>query len=90
MSLIDPVYSIKAAAHQLAVSPTTIRRLIARGDLQSCPVGCQHRIRRSSIDAYLNREHPEPVRRGRPPLLISIGDGVVDMSPWHCRGHRDH
>jgi excisionase family DNA binding protein len=46
-------YSVEDAAHDLGVSPKTVRRLIDRGTLKASRVGKRVVIRREDIEALL-------------------------------------
>jgi excisionase family DNA binding protein len=52
----EPLLSVDEAADALRVSPKTVRRLIARGELPALRVGRQLRIGRDGFFAYLRRQ----------------------------------
>jgi excisionase family DNA binding protein len=47
--------TVQDVARLLAVSPSTVRRLTQRGELESVRVGVSVRYRNTDIQAYLNR-----------------------------------
>lgn len=47
--------TIRGAAHRLAVSPTTIRRLLTSGELQRVAVGRSVRVLARSVDELAER-----------------------------------
>jgi len=51
------------AAAALGVGTTTVKKLIASGELQSCVIRRSRRIRRDAIDAYLARREAGKGRR---------------------------
>jgi excisionase family DNA binding protein len=52
----EEVYTIEETANILKVSTETIRKLIARGELEARRVGRQYRITREAIDKFLGRK----------------------------------
>jgi len=53
--MTSPALTREQAAEEFAVSPSTIRRLIAAGHLKAVRVGTQIRITRAALDAYLDQ-----------------------------------
>lgn len=53
---------VKEAADAIDVSPTTIRRAIATGELRALRVGSngRYRIRPADLEAYLTPAEPRP------------------------------
>lgn len=56
MELDKPLYTINEAAEMLRVSDDTIRRMIKAKELSAVKVHGNWRIRRESLDKYINPE----------------------------------
>jgi excisionase family DNA binding protein len=70
----EKFHGVDAVAEALDVTPTTIRRLIARGELQAVRVGRVLRVSQSSFNAFVKRG------RGAPkPASESVPE--IDWSP---------
>jgi excisionase family DNA binding protein len=73
MAVDDPFLSLLDAAELLNISARSIRRKLEDGDLTAHKFGALVRIRRSEVDAYIERSRrddaapveqaPEPIRR---------------------------
>lgn len=46
--------TVGEVATELRVSPTTVRRLIRRGELRAHALGAQYRVTRADLDAFLH------------------------------------
>jgi excisionase family DNA binding protein len=68
----DTYLSIEDAARILAVHPTTVRRLIRRGDLRSYGTGRLGRVRRRHLDELMERAN-------RPKLVVDTGEKARAM-----------
>ena len=67
---MDKLFSIKETAEYFGVSPRTVERWIAIGDLGSVLVGRQRRISEKDIDLYLAaRSQPGTADAGRKPSM---------------------
>jgi excisionase family DNA binding protein len=87
--------TVDETARMLKVSPVTVRRFIARGQLTSVKVGRQRRVEREAVESFVRAEAhpaddvPEELRNARPltlddPLFGLVGiaksDGPSDVS----------
>ena len=50
------IYTIEECADLLKVSVSTVRKLIASGELKAFKVGGQWRIRKEDLDSYIDRQ----------------------------------
>ncbi len=62
MIVQEHVYSIDEAAKILRVNPMTIRRMIARGEIEAHRVGKQYRIPRTELEKFLGRRQQQEDR----------------------------
>ena len=62
-----PFLNVRAAARHLAVSETTIRRLIRSGGLPAIRVGKSLRIDPAELNAWLENHAESPESAARPP-----------------------
>lgn len=72
--------TVRQAAERLAVSPTTVRALIARGELAAVRVARCVRVSEAAMGAYLARSSIEPaVPSGmdRPARFASLADSFT-------------
>jgi excisionase family DNA binding protein len=56
MAADTPVMTVATAADYLACSRAQVYQLISRGELPATRVGADLRVRRSDLDAYLDRQ----------------------------------
>lgn len=59
--MTDQLLTVVEVAEQLRRDPATVRRMIARGDLEASPVGGRLLIREQAIDELLERTRVQPV-----------------------------
>ena len=52
------LWTVEQAAVYLSVSPRTVKRLLASGQLVKRRIGASVRIPRTSLEAFLKRDHP--------------------------------
>jgi excisionase family DNA binding protein len=52
-ALAEPLYTKKTLCAYLAVSPSTLDRLVSAGKLAACRVGGQIRFRPKDVEAFL-------------------------------------
>lgn len=77
--------TLDQVATDLAVSTSTVRRLVASGQLRAARVGRQWRVTRAAVRAYLMRGH-ERAAEPRAKATSLVGDtGAVDLSVWQRR-----
>jgi excisionase family DNA binding protein len=55
---LEPLLSVRAAAKYLSISPRTLYRLVAAGELHPVRVGARLRFDRADVRAYLERGSP--------------------------------
>ena len=55
MAKREQIYTVKETAEILRVEPITIRRMIARGEIEAFPVGDEYRITQSALDEVIRR-----------------------------------
>lgn len=87
--------TVDETARVLRVSPVTVRRFIARGELQSVKIGRQRRVEREAVERFVRGDArsaddlPDELRNARPleaddPLFSMIGmatsDGPTDVA----------
>jgi excisionase family DNA binding protein len=67
---LDRVLTISEVAEVLRLHPTTIYRLVKRGDLPAFRIGGSWRVSRASIDLWLSASSPALLasREGRTPV----------------------
>lgn len=56
----ERIYTLQQVAEMLEFHPNTIRRWIAKGDLVASELGGQFRIRKSDLDALMDRKQIKP------------------------------
>ena len=64
-----PFLSLPEAAEWLCVSRSTVKRLIAKGDLEAIRVGARRKVPASSLSAYVKRD------------ILILGDAAEPSSP---------
>lgn len=80
------LYSAEEVARRLSISPSTVRVLIARGELRYVRIGSRVRVPRGSIERFCRANHyevwgekdPETGRTRRPARMRPEAGGVVD------------
>ncbi len=64
--MIAASLSFAQVRQRLAISDSTLRRIIKRGDLRACRVGRQWRFSQTDLELYLRARQSKPSEKSEP------------------------